>query len=249
MVKSFTEIRRFNEAGLDAFRLFIDGSDEQCVRTLFPEEHLTSPAYTEVVMADIEIPLEGVVTKFDLGKSFVDNLSADQLRVLMSDNDVWPWINAFLGELIFRKKGNRFFTGATSRHIVERIGGRSSESHYRHLARSAVRGVMRYGEAAKVLLDGKPSEHSKLLEQIASRHGFASSPELVRLAERVYFDPTKGKVKSGAKSMGRGGIHRLIVVFEQLGRVYDVTAMNSDEILGILPRREFSRFLPDSVAA
>jgi hypothetical protein len=98
------------------------------------------------------------------------------------------------------------------------------------------------------LLSGELWEDSKVVRELANSYRYNVLPQFIKLAEILYFDRKKGRLKIGATNSSRpGGLRRLDRVFSQLDLTYDVFGMDAEMLRAILPPKEFNRWLPKEV--
>jgi hypothetical protein len=90
-------------------------------------------------------------------------------------------------------------------------------------------------ELSKLFLDCPVNVHNEFTEQIGSRQWIISSPNLVKLAHKLYWDTEKDKAKRGARLKGKGTVRRLGIILNQFGVTYDIYNMNVQELSGLLP--------------
>jgi hypothetical protein len=247
-IESISEIRRFNAAGLKEAEARLNALANGIATLSDLNGLLFDEKYTETACSGISIPVSifDVKTgKYDLGRTIVDALDDRTVRQILSDEAVWPWLSIVFSASIFPEKKGVAYVGKVSRHLITTVGGRSGKASHRHLVRGAVNAVFRFGDHARGIMGG-PSEHTTYEEQIMSRTErtqLASSTEFVRLVNVLYFDPAKGKHKPNAAKGKTGSMMRLIDLVGQLETNYDVAAMSADQMIDILPKREFARYL------
>lgn len=244
---SITEIRRFKDDAFDILTAALIGLDSKTTKMEDVIALAYDPQYTEVVVSNVEIPTGPFKSKFDLGKAIVDNVSEVDMRRLLADENVWPWLSIAFNESIFYNSRG-LFVGKLSRHIVSSVGGRATKSSHRQLTRGAALTIFRFGDLAKAFLSNA-SEHTKIEEQIMSRkeaksNSLAGSQEIAKTVYALYYDEEKGVSRRGAKGQGAGSIMRFVNILDQLDHNYDISSMTSEEIIAVLPKKEFSRYLP-----
>jgi hypothetical protein len=71
---------------------------------------------------------------------------------LIAMPNAWAWLSLFFYESTLTQKNGRWFTGDRSRHLVQTIQGRKQDQSHRHLVKSAVTNVLRFGKFAEVLM-------------------------------------------------------------------------------------------------
>ncbi|WP_327210369.1 hypothetical protein [Rhizobium leguminosarum] len=247
-IETISEIRRFNAAGLVEAEARLNSLAIGIATLSDLGDLLFDDKYTETAFSGVSIPVDVFdmkTGKYDLGRTIVDALDERTVRQLLGDEAVWPWLSFVFAASIFPEKKGVAYVGKLSRHLITAVGGRSAKASHRHLVRGAVNAVFRFGEQARGIMAG-PSEHTTYEEQIMSRTErtqLAGSTEFVRLVNVLYFDPAKGKHKPNAAKGKTGSMMRLIDLVGQLETNYDVAAMSADEMISILPEREFARYL------
>lgn len=97
-----------------------------------------------------------------------------------------------------------------------------------------------HGANARVFLYGPLPEHGDFSEQLASRMQIISNRALIEAVDKLYFDTGSegaGRPKRGALTRTRAGnLRRLVTVIQQFDLTYDLYAMNSSQILNLLPK-------------
>lgn len=241
-------VRILTPSGLDVFAKYLAGgpwTDQPPPTWLLSKDEFSrelSPAF--------EIVCRKFPTKFEMGMEVCTAAGEDRLPALWPMDELWPALSLAFHQSTIPVRDGKWFVGSPSRHLVTRVPGRQQDQGHRHLVKGAAVAVSRFGVEARVLMGG-PHEQAKIEEQIMSRKrdmGLASSKELVRAAYQLYYDPDKDAVKRGAKSTGAGSIMRLIDVLGQLDVNFDVPSLEASEILALLPRDEFGKFLPEAAS-
>src|SRR5580704_13375895 len=91
--------------------------------------------------------------KFDMGMAVCAAVGRDGMRALVNDDNAWAWLSMYFHETTLPKKSDGWFVGDSSRHLVERIRGRSQDQSHRHLVKGATTNCFRFGTYARVLMD------------------------------------------------------------------------------------------------
>lgn len=235
--------RALTQDGLAAFAAYIAAGANSA--TAPPTHLLTDAKYSVEYAPRFEVRPRKFASKFEMGMEVATAIGKDALDAAFSEPALWAGLSLQFHEATMPKKEGVWFVGTQSRHIITKIPGRNQDQSHRHLVKGAAIAVSRFGPDARVLMGGA-SEQSKIEEQIMSRKsdtGLASSPQVVRVANQLYFDADKGSVRKGAKGTGGGSIMRLIEVLAQFDVNYDVSSLSADSIVGLLPQREFERFI------
>ena len=247
-VSFVTEVRAFTPEGLDRYLQTVIAVGKGDVGIEALDSVRDDKSLSVLVLSGVSLPVSNFATKYEMGLSIQNNLTEAQLaRLLHSDNvNVWAWLDSYYKDSVYPVKKGKVFVGDVLRHVVLNQGSRSTKATHRHLLRAAVNTVVKYGENARFLM-GKPHEHLTFEEQIMSRrerHAIAGSREFVDAVVQLYFDVRTGKAKKNAAKGKVGSLMRLMKVVAHLDVNYDVQSLTSKEIISLLPRHEFGRFLP-----
>lgn len=237
------KIRTFTERGLAEFKEYIHQG--QLSITPPPKHLLLDERFAIEIGYARELEDKQFVTKFDMGIAVAVAVGKDNLQKLFADDQAWPWLSLFLSDSTMPKKGDEWFLGASSRHVIEKIPGRYHDQSHRHLVKGAVINVARFGTHARVLMD-RPDGQSKIEEQVMSRKTglqLSTSAPFITVLNKLYWNDENNAIRKGAKGGGPGSIMRLIQVLNQFDRTYDIGSMNVDDIINLLPQGEFDRFL------
>lgn len=235
-------IRAFNAEGLKRFSAYLDKQTDGERRTAEPPP--VALLHDDKFAVDLgigKLSKNVFESKFDLAMYVAQNVGAENLRKMLADPNVWPWLSLWFWRSTFPLEKGLYTIGARSRHLVEKIAGRNQDHSHRHLVRGGVVAVSRFGHHARVLLGGA-SEQTKMEEQVMSRTadlGLAGSAEFVRLLHRIYWDSKKNAVRKGAKGTGKGSIMRMIEVMQHLDVTFDVQSLTAEQFEHLLPAPEF----------
>ena len=235
-------IRSFTPEGLAEFRDWLDRSEVAEPKRYTaerPPTHLLfdSRYAVEVGYGDPVIQRQSD-RKYDMGLEVCRAAGRDNMRSLMGDSNAWAWLSLYFHESTVPFKKGKWFTGARSRHLVEKIAGRRQDQSHRHLVKGAATNVYRFGEYAAVLMS-EASGMSKIEEQIMSRKvdpPLAFLPELIKALYKLYWDVDADDIKSGAGGDGDGSIMHLEDLIGQFDLTYDVSHVKSDQLVGLLPK-------------
>ncbi len=235
-------IRALNAEGLKRFSAYLDKQTDGERRTAEPPP--IALLHDDKFAVDMDwgkLSKNVFDGKFDLAMSVAGSVGTDNLRKILAEPNVWPWLSLWFWRSTFPHEKGFYTIGARSRHVVEKISGRNQDHSHRHLVRGGVVAVSRFGAHARVLLGGA-SEQTKMEEQVMSRTadlGLAGSAEFVRLLHRIYWDSNKNAVRKGAKGTGNGSIMRLIEVMQHLDVTFDVQSLSAEQFEDLLPSPEF----------
>ena len=243
-----SEVRTFTKEGFDVFRAWLDRAE-----STVPKRRTSEPPPTEILLDDrcskplglggplLQRPFE---RKYALGMEVCRALGRENAEKVINTPNVWAWLSLFFHETTFpRDKGGRWFTGERSRHIIQTIEGRRQDQSHRHLVKSAVTNVLRFGEYAVVLM-GTEIGQSKIEEQVMSRRvdqPLAYHKEFIKTLHRLYWDAEEDNLKSGARGEGPGSIMHMIDLLTQFDMTFDISSLEVDDFMRLLPS-DFNRF-------
>lgn len=238
-----SEIRRFTDAGLTAAREFLNRlrqGDELDV-----EELLASDAYSVQMEANTDYE----VTSFDDRQQAAEYFHAllEPLTAnypdLELDAGLWTWLSlkwlSFLAPLD-PSTGERLVR-QTERYVLT---PHNYQTYYRHYLSGPYRILKAHREdvsRVRAVLATPVTSPGEVVEQIASKQDIISNPSLMSAVTALYIDPATNRLKRGSGGSGGGSPRRLSEVLYQFDQTWDTSAMDSSEILALLPP-EFDRF-------
>jgi len=243
-----SQVRAFTKEGLEVFRVWLDRAE-----TGVPKRRASEPPPTEILLDDKysrpvgfggQLVQRHFERKYDLGMEVCRALGRESAEKIINIPNVWAWLSLFFYETTFPKdKDGRWFTGERSRHLIQTISGRKQDQSHRHLVKSAVTNVLRFGEYAVVLM-GTDIGQSKIEEQVMSRRvdqPLAHHKEFVKTLYRLYWDSEADDLKSGARGEGPGSIMHMMDLLTQFDLTFDISSLETDNFMRLLPR-DFDRF-------
>lgn len=100
-------LRRFNTAGIEAFRDALAACREH-PQSDISEEMIESPEWTELIVPEIPIQLCQFTTKRDAAIYFHDLLEPLSEQQIVSDSGMWSWLSlAYFDSICPKKNGQR----------------------------------------------------------------------------------------------------------------------------------------------
>jgi hypothetical protein len=242
------ELRRFNEAGLDAFREQLLAMKSDPARDppwhLLDDARFTSPA---TIGGTLERRI--FTTRMEAAVAVNSLLGDPPPPGTARDTGLWSWLALFHFDSVCpAEDGGRRKVGAAHRYILE---GANHKTYYRHLLLGpylVLRAHRDEPERAIVLLCQPPDAPGDIVEQLVSRQEIVANPVMMRVATELYYDRETGKPKRGAASKNRGSARRLAEVCDQFDVTWDLFAVPWRSLLAKLPA-EFDRFRPTAESA
>jgi hypothetical protein len=162
------------------------------------------------------------------------------------DRGMWSWLAVAWVDILapVRADGTRRF-GERARWI---LASDDYRRYYRHLLAgpyAIYRSHADEPQRALALLATPVGMPGDVAEQFASRQEIVTNASLVSLITRLYFDPSTGRLRSGAGGKGPGSARRLADVLLQLDLTWDIYGMPAAGIRALLPN-EFDAYGADT---
>ncbi len=232
-----TALRKLNGRGIAKFREHLAD-----IRT--GEAFQSNPAllyvdeYSAALQPRIEIEQQTFKTKLDAATYLSRVLEPIDGPRLPNDLGLWSWLALYFFDQLapVRSDGKR-----RPREDYHYIPDRRTE---RHLLIGAYTTYKLHGQKSRLLLHPAVHQHGRFLFDLASRRDLMTNRGLIELADRLYWNPRTKRPKRGASSESQpGSLRRLIAVAQQLDFNYDLYGMSAQEILALLPDREFAAWL------
>ena len=227
-------LRRFNKAGIDAFRRFLAACREN-PREPVPMDLLESDEYTILFSDEINVAPHEFSSRRDAADYFQDLLSPLSADAVRKDAGMWTWLSLFYFDQICpdlhdnRKVRNDY----TYIYMPD-----ESRYFYRHLLFIAWQVKQVAPEHNRLFLDSSLVTLDKLTTEVFKRLYLTRIPCLFELLDRLYWDcmrnrPAKGIVSPNKISSG-DLMHRFPTRIRQLEKTYDLQSLNTDQLLEIL---------------
>lgn len=242
MTVSDTPIRRLNPEGISEFRgLLQEARDGKLADFAALARSDDSSA---VIDASVCIAPRPEGSKFAVAQyllSLLDDLDAS--GDLSRDVGLWSWISLhWIDSLAPIQHDGRRAVKSDYRWIPE-------PWNYQHFYRHMLANIYAVSRANKedlspvaVILTGPVSKPGDLNEQLASRQYFLGTRSVMGAASKLYTSGSPPAVKAGATNRRRpGNVRRFVNLIDQLWLTWDLAAMDSADIIGMLPA-EFDGF-------
>ncbi|MBW4436543.1 MAG: hypothetical protein KME04_05380 [Pleurocapsa minor GSE-CHR-MK-17-07R] len=241
MTPPFTTIRQFNDAGLRAFLDYLrrvkEGDTQRSPDFLVDDQKLSS-----ALNPGQWIDPRSFDTALDMVEYLYPRVMALSLPNKLYDPGLWSWLAAYYFDVICPPdKHDRRRVGELESYIAT---GDSRKSN-RHLISAAIRFYHYHRPHNQLALYLSPGRRSEYLRVIQESPQLFTSPGLIEAIHRMYWNPETGAPYRGTlgDSNRSGSIKRLSVVMNQFAVNYDLQGMSADQILELLPKKEFGRWL------
>lgn len=241
-----TKLRAFNENGLAEFRSYLTRlKTEPSLQP--PTQLLEDFRYSVLVPGDAVVSSRRFASKLEFGRHFVQ-VANDKVsdRILRTSAGMWSWLALFYFEQVCPPDGNgRRKVLSLEKYIPS--AGHIATGLDKHLLFFPWKILTLHGENGAWLLNDPLRQDSKVVRELSNSYRRNVSVPFIQLAKSLYFDSESGRVRRGATTNRPGSLRRLDRVMSQLDLTYDVFGINSERLASLLPRKEFSRWLPQLV--
>ncbi|HEX9723993.1 MAG TPA: hypothetical protein VGC53_06890 [Vicinamibacteria bacterium] len=233
---------RLNEAGIEKLSKYLDS-----LRTDTPEPYpasiLTDAETSQSLDPPVEIVPRSFANRFEAARYLNEVLARSNINAPESDQGLWAWLALFYFDQLCPpgNNGRRRSPGERARWIPV-VG--DSRRYYRHLLAGPYNVLKAHEdkpERTMALLCGPLYQISGAYEELAARQELITNPAVVAAATRLYYDPTKGRLKRAGTVGAPGTVRRFAEVLMQLDVVWDLYQMSPEELIAMLPP-EFDRF-------
>lgn len=239
-----SEVRILNEAGIRRIREFllrlkVDRSTEPLPDVLH-DTRCSDPAPGGAVVES-----RSFASKLEFGRYIASALNGRVPdRTLRVSIGLWVWLTLFYFDEVCPPDGHGHRRVLSFEKYIPSAGHISTNPD-KHLLFFPWKMITLHGDDAAWLLSGALREDTKVVRELANSYRRNVSTEFVRLARSLYFDEERGRLRTGATTNRGGSLRRLDRVMSQLDLTYDVFGISAPNLAGLLPRREFSRWLGD----
>src|SRR5262249_11852361 len=153
------------------------------------------------------------------------------------DTGLWAWLALFYFEQLCPKTAHgQRKPGELARWIPEVT---NYQRYYRHLLAGPYRIYRAHRDnpqRAMALLCNPLDRPGDIVEQLASRQEIVTNRAIVESATRLYMDAATARPRRGAGGKGAGSARRLADVLNQFDITWDFYAMDSVNLLSLLPK-------------
>lgn len=237
------KIRRLNSEGIDGFSQYLVLLKES-PKLAPPSWMLHDPKFSDGYDIDIEISEDILRNRLDAALRLNEYFEDVPIEKLDEDVGLWAWLTLlFFDQLCPADRSGSRKVGERSRYIP--VFG-LARRYYRHLLFGPFSIVRSHGDCPErllVLLSSPvyvaTSETYRLFVENSWLIGIRS---VVEVANDLYFDVDKKKLKTGAGNKEKGGCRRLIEFLQQLDCTYDLATLSAERLLSLLPA-EFHPFI------
>ena len=231
-------MRKLNKSGIKEFQYFIDNLRNGGKQNT-PDYLLTDPSTSEILEFDLELEKKIFSNRYDLGVYLVEKLKGTDVQKFMGDSGLWNALALFWFNQLCPVKAD----GSRKPSMVYNYVLSENYNHRpRHSIFTTWQLVDLYGEHSRYLLSRELPVRGELIEQLMARQYFLSCAGIMLAASSLYYDQDRKTFKKGATSRNKAGtVDRFVTWLQQLEINYDLFSINSDDLIGLMPK-EFDRF-------
>lgn len=176
-------------------------------------------------------------TKLAIGEHFGSVMDLQKFEEMRSDVGFWTWCAAYYFDLITNNR-------TKIKEPRAYIAALTYQEFYRHLILGPCHIYFMAKDdpgRVRVLLYDEPTTMNEVLVQFGSYQTLMQNQALQAVIQRLYYDPKRGRIKTGAGGKEAGSPRRLMDFLRQIELNYDLLSVQSDRFWSMLPA-EFDRF-------
>jgi len=239
---SYSLLRVFTVEGIEHFRRYIQHVKARQIIDS-PDALIEDERLTQVIDADTYIEFYPFPTALDMAIYLHPIIKQLQLPDKFYNPGLYSWLSAFYFDVVCPiEKGIRK-PGEETRYIPSL--DRNFRRDYRHLIAAPLRMFDAHGvERTRLLLYLAPYKRSEFLREIMETQELAMNSGVLEAITLLYWDDQKNLPKVGSVTKQKPGtLRRFVAVMNQFNLTYDLHAMSGQQIVSLLPKREFNRWL------
>jgi hypothetical protein len=183
-------------------------------------------------------------SRFDLAAYLNDRLADQSIPNLDRHVGLWTWLTLFYFDQLCPTNGRGERKAGSASSYIPML--HDNRRYYRHLLYGPF-AIFRLHSSYQdslfaVLIDPLDVGTSEIYRMFIENSQILASVNAVRVANRLYLDEHRRKLKRGSGAKTNGGIRRYIDYMQQINLTYDIHSLGYDVLVNILPR-EFQPFL------
>lgn len=229
------KVRKLNKSGRSEFKKFLNEA-RAGINNQIPTHLLSDDQTSDPLDFDLKIEDKTFKSRYEIGVYLVNLFQNVPEELLISDYGLWDWFSLQWFDQLCKVKDGILKPSRDYNYIVS--------TDYKHRSRHAIyitwQLVSKYQEDVKFILS-KLVERGEIAEQLMGRQQILTSEGVIRVASKLYFDPSKNSFKRGAAGRGEGSVSRYIAFLQQLQKNYYIDRISKDQLFRLLPS-EFDRF-------
>jgi len=227
-------VRQFNPAGVRAFQSSLARCRE-APQTPAPRHLLEDDAFTETVEPTITVQPKRFRTRRDAAAYLSAALAPLGEPNIAGNAGLWTWLTLFFfDEVCPADQGGRH----VKNDYYYLFEPKNSRHSYRHLLFIAWYVLRVAPEHNRLFLDVSVSSLDEVTKVVMERLYLTRIPCLFEVLDRLYWDQSRGRVRSGIvtrETVKPGDLrHRLPTRVRQLEKTYDLFSLNANQLIELL---------------
>ena len=246
------KLRRFNEAGIKAFR------EQLAVLRTNPEreppnELLEHRELTEIVSPEISIAMEHFQTKIEAARYLSSVLNKLRPEEVALDAGLWTWLTLYYFDSVCIRHQGKWNVKNDYYYV---FAPRNVRHFYRHLLFISWHMLRLAPQHHRLFLSTRLSTLEKVISEVAMRLYITRIPAVFEVLDLLYWDETRKRHRKGitdTKVHAGDLTHRFPIRIRQLEKTYDLMSLNADQLLELLgdefsfARRKTAKLFDDAI--
>ncbi|NDJ61100.1 MAG: hypothetical protein GYB67_08240 [Chloroflexi bacterium] len=239
-------LRQLTDAGIERFRAYLLAAQAGATDPL-PDDLLNDNQFARLLDANITVEARMFATALEMAAYLHPRIEALRLPGKYYDPGLWAWLTAFyLNSVLPPNDDGRRKVGELARYIPPT--DRNWRGNNRHLMAIPVRIYSAHAtnddSVVRLFLYPPPHERASALKEIIESQELMANRSIFEALTILYWDEAKRRPKRGAATRGKPGtLRRFVAVMNQFNRTFDLFAMSGEQIVELLPKAEFGRWL------
>jgi len=227
------KLRRFNEAGIKAFREQLAQSRSNPGHEILHDllEHLE---FTGVVTPESHVAPEHFQTKGEAARYLNAVLNKLRPEEIATDAGLWTWLTLFFFNSVCPSMHGKRTVKNDYHYIFE---PRNMRHFYRHLLFVSWQTLRLVQSHHRLFLRSRVDVRDQLTTEVLKRLFMTRLPYIFEVIDRLYWDDRLKRPRKGAtssKPTPGNFSHRLPTRIRQLEKTYDLMNLTADQLLELL---------------
>ena len=226
-------LRRFNEAGLKAFR------EELALLRANPERDpdprlLEHRELTEVVTPEVQIVAEYFKTKAEAARYLTAILGKLPTSSVEQDAGLWTWLSLLFFDSVCNRTQGKWSVKNDYYYI---FAPRNNRHFYRHLLFISWHMLRLAPKFNRLFLSSPLATLPKVISEVAMRLYITRIPAIFEVLDRLYWDESRNRHRAGITEtrVHAGDLtHRFPLRIRQLEKTYDLMSLDADQLIQLL---------------
>jgi hypothetical protein len=226
-------LRRFNEAGIKAFRDFL-AKLRTNPEAEIPLQLLENSQMTELVLPDINVSETLFETKGESARYFGTIFSKLRPEDVANDAGLWTWLSLLFFDSVCPDSGGKRLVRNDYHYVFE---PRQMRYFYRHLLFISWQILRIAPEHNRLFLRSRVNTLDSITDQVMKRLYLTRIKCFFEVLDRLYWDESRRRPRLGitGNKVTAGSLrHRLPVRIRQLEKTYDLMSLDADQLIELL---------------